>query len=174
MSKLLLKKELQKLTKEQLIEQIIELYDTCKQVKEYYKVFLNPEGIQKLLDTYKDIIDRKFNPSNISRNMRTCFPIAKKAIADFSALKPPPKMLADLLVTLAENACDLSSEYGDMPEQHYNNTANCFVNVFKIIKKEKLLDEFRPRCMKCLKNATECGGGFSDEMNDVFDEYYNE
>jgi len=37
MSKLQLKKELQKLTKEQLIEQITELYDSYKPVKEYYQ-----------------------------------------------------------------------------------------------------------------------------------------
>ena len=102
MSKLQLKKELQRLTKEQLIEQITELYDAYKPVKEYYKTRLNPNGIQELYEKYKAVIIDKFHPNKMMRNLRTCFPVAKKAIADFSALKPPPKLLADLMVTLAE------------------------------------------------------------------------
>jgi len=46
MSKLQLKKELQRLTKEQLIGQICELYDSYKLVKEYYNTLLNPGNIQ--------------------------------------------------------------------------------------------------------------------------------
>jgi hypothetical protein len=52
MSKSKLKKELQKLNKEQLIEQITELYETYKPVKEYYNTFLNPDNIQELFQKY--------------------------------------------------------------------------------------------------------------------------
>jgi len=172
MSKIQLKKELQKLTKEQLIEQIIELYDTHKPVKEYYKAFLNPVRILEQFENYKAMIVNKFNPDKISRNMRTYFPVGKKAVADFSALKPPPGLLADLMVTLVENACQLSGDWGDMPEQHYNNTVNSFERALKFLRKEGLLDDFRPRCLKCLKKAIKCGGGFSDGMYAVYDDYY--
>jgi hypothetical protein len=43
MSKAALKKGLQSLTKEQLTEQILALYDTFKLVKEYYEHYLNPQ-----------------------------------------------------------------------------------------------------------------------------------
>lgn len=42
MSKAALKKELQKLTKEQVIEQILDLYEKNKAVKEFYQFYLNP------------------------------------------------------------------------------------------------------------------------------------
>ncbi len=42
MSKPALKKELLKLTKEQLVEQILDLYDKNKAVKEFYDFYLNP------------------------------------------------------------------------------------------------------------------------------------
>jgi len=42
MSKVALKKHLQTLTNEQLIETVLEMYDTVKPVKEYFKFFLNP------------------------------------------------------------------------------------------------------------------------------------
>ena len=172
MSKLQLKKELQRLTKEQLIEQITELYDIYKPVKEYYKTRLNPDGIQELYEKYKAVIIDKFHPGKMMRNLRTCFPVARKAIADFSALKPPPRLLADLMVTLAEKACSSSDDYGDMPEQFYTNASNSFERALKYLKKEGLLDDFKPQCKKCLKNAKECGGGFYDGIKDVFDEYF--
>ena len=172
MSKPQLKKELQKLGKEQLIEQICELYDTYKPVKEYYKIFLNPDSIQELFEKYKAIIVDKFNPGKITRNYRTCFQVAKKTIADFKMLNPPPKLFAELMMTVVEKACPLSNDYGDMPEQHYDNTANSFERTLKFLQKEKLLSDFKSRCKKCLKYADKCGGGFSDCMNDIYDEFY--
>jgi len=172
MSKLQLKKELQKLTKEQLIEQITELYDTYKPVKEYYKTFLNSDNIQDLFTKYKAIIVHEFYPENKSRNPKLRFSVAKKAIADFSTLKPPPILLADLMVTLVENACQLTHDYGDMSEQFYNSAVNNFERALKYLLKEGLLDDFRSQCKDCLKYAEFCGYGFSDEMNSVFDDYY--
>jgi hypothetical protein len=172
MSKLELKKELQKFTKEQLIEQITELYATYKPVKEYYQIVLKPDSMLEVFGQYKSVIVNKFDPHKISRNLRTCFPVAKKAIADFSALKPPPPLLADLMMTLTECACQLSESYGDMPEAHYDNTENSFVRVLKYLKKEGLLNEFKARSKKCLKDAKDCGGGFYDSMDAVYGEYY--
>ena len=107
MTKSQLKKELQTLTKEQLIEQLLGLFDAYKPVKEYLKTFLNPGNIDELFEQYKGIIINKFDPGKISRNIRTCYPVAKKEIVD-----------------------------------------------------------------KCVKYANDCGGGFSVEINDVFEEYY--
>ena len=73
MSKSILKKELQKLTKEQLIDQISELYDTYKPVKEYYQTFLNPGNIQELFEKYKAIIVHEFYPKTKSWNPKIRF-----------------------------------------------------------------------------------------------------
>jgi len=172
MSKLQLKKELQRLTKEQLIEQITELYDAYKPVKEYYNTLLNPDNIQELYEKYKSIIVNEFYPNTKSWNPKTRFSVAKKAIADFAALKPPPMLLADLMVTLAENACKFTYDYGDMTEQFYNSAVSNFERALKYLQKESLLDDFKLRCENCLKYAKPCGYCFPDEMNDVFDEYY--
>ena len=172
MSKLQLKKELQRLSKEQLIEQITELYDSYKPVKEYYQTFLNPGNIQELFEKYKAIIVNEFYPNTKSWNPKTRFSVAKKAIADFGALKPPPKLLADLMVTLAENASHFTYDYGNMTEQYYNSTVNNFERALKYLHKEGLLDDFKLRCEDCLKYAEPCGYGFPNEMDDVFGEYY--
>jgi len=174
MSKTQLKKELQSLTKEQLIEQITVLCDTYKPVKEYFQTFLNPENIQELFAKYKAVIVNEFYPETKSWNPKMRFSVAKKAIADFGALKPSPKLLADLMVTLAENASKFTYDYGDMTEQYYNSTVTNFERALKYMHKEGLLDDFKLRCEDCLKYAEPCGYGFPDEMNDVYYEYYQE
>ena len=172
MSKLQLKKELQRLSKEQLIEQICELYSTYKPVKDYYNTFLNPDNIQELFEKYKAIIVNEFFPERKSRGPKLRFSVAKKAIADFSTLKPPPVLIANLMVTLAENACKFTNHYGDMPEQFYNSAANNFVKALQYLQKEGFLDDFKLRFEDCLKYVEDCGYGFADGINDVFDEYY--
>jgi hypothetical protein len=174
MSKLQLKKELQMLTKEQLIEQIVELYDSYKPVKEYYQTFMNPNNIQELFEKYKAVIVNEFYPNTKSWNPKMRFSVAKKAIADFAALKPLPKLLADLMVTLVENACKFTYDYGDMTEQFYDSATSNFERALKYMQKEGLLNDFKLRCKDCLKYADHCGYGFTDEMNDVFDEYFTE
>lgn len=54
MSKAQLKKQLSALTKEQIIEVILELYDARKEAKEYLEFYLNPNEDQKL-EEYKKI-----------------------------------------------------------------------------------------------------------------------
>lgn len=54
MSKLTLKKELQKLTKEQLLEQVLDLYDKNKAVKEFYDFYLNQKRELELAEKYKN------------------------------------------------------------------------------------------------------------------------
>jgi len=172
MSKIQLKKELQKLTKEQLIEQITELYDLFKPVKEYYQTFLNPQNMEELLEKYRAIIVNEFYPNTKSRNPKLRFSVAKKAIADFGMMKPPPKLIADLMITLVENACKFTYNYGDMTEQYYQSTRNNFERALKYMKKEGLLDDFKLRSEACLEYAESCGYGFTEEMDDLFDEYY--
>ena len=172
MSKIQLKKELHKLTKEQLIEQITELYDLFKPVKEYYQTYLNPQNIEELLEKYRAIIVNEFYPNTKSRNPKLRFSVAKKAIADFGMLKPPPKLIADLMLTLAENACKITYNYGDMTDQYYQSTRNNFERALKYLYKEGLLNDFKLRCEICLKYCVDCGYGFTEDMEDLFDGYY--
>jgi hypothetical protein len=172
MSKSQLKKELQKLNKEQLIEQIGELYDAYKPIREYYATFLNPDNIQEVFEKYRNIIINEFYPIPKLWEAKTRFSVAKKAIADFSTLKPPSELLADLMITLVENASQFTHDYGDMPEQYYDSTISNFERALKYLYKEDLLNNFKLRCEKCLEYADPCGYGFPDEMADVFYKYY--
>lgn len=144
MSKPALKKELQRLTKKQLVEQILDLYDKNKAVKEFYKFYLNPNNEKELTEKYKKIIQKEFGWINPER-AGLKYSVAKRAISDFKNLQPSPVAIADVMFTLPECVCRFSYEYGNMTESYYNGASNNFDTALKFIEKHKLLEQFKLR-----------------------------
>jgi hypothetical protein len=173
MSKTALKKHLQSLNNEQLIEAVLEMYDNVKPVKEYLEYFLNPNE-DELFEKCKAIIVKEFYPTGKYTEPKTRFSVAKKAIADFRSLKPSPELLGDLMLTLPEMACKFTYDYGDMWEQYYESASTNFKNALVYLKKKNLLDTFKLRCQECEKYASPCGYGFADDISELFYQYYKE
>ncbi|GAB1415954.1 hypothetical protein MASR2M117_13600 [Paludibacter sp.] len=171
MSKPALKKELQKLSKEQLVEQILDLYDKNKAVKEFYNFYLNPRREQDLAEKYKKIIQKEFGVINPER-AGLKYSVAKRAISDFKGLSPSPEALADVMLTLPEAACEFTYDYGDMTESFYNGVVNNYIAALQYISTNGLLEKFKLRAKQCVRWASPCGYGFADEIDSVYSEYY--
>jgi len=171
MSKSTLKKHLQTLTKEQLTEFILEMYDNSKPAKEYLEYYLKPNE-QELLEKYRKVIVQEFYPKGKTAEPKTRFSVARKAISDFRYLKPSPEALADLMLTLPEMACKFTREYGDMSEQFYDSAYNNFKTALLFIYKNGLKNSFKLRCEDCVKWASYCGYGFGDDMREIYYQYY--
>jgi hypothetical protein len=170
MSKLALKKELSKLTKEQLILHVLDLYENNKAVKEFYNNLLNPQNEEELAKKYKKIIRKEFNVENPMK-CTVKFSIAKKAISDFKSLQPSSLFLADVMLYLPESACELTSCFGDFSEQFYNSAWSNYEKALEFIHHNGLLEEVRAE--RCVKWASNCGYGFANDIEDIFEEYYN-
>jgi hypothetical protein len=171
MSKSTLKKHLQTLSKEQVIETILEIYDAVKPAKEYLEYYLSPDE-KAMYEKYKKVITDEFSPKTKSNNPKLRFSVARKAIAEFRALKPASELLADLMLT--EQACEFTYDFGDMTEAYYNSTYNNLEAALKYIKQNKLLDNFKLRCNDYEKWASPCGYGFAAEISQLVYEYYDE
>jgi hypothetical protein len=171
MSKPTLKKELLKLTKEQLVEQILDLYDKNKAVKEFYDFYLNPHNEKELVVKYKKLIRKEFNVEKPERSTEK-FSVAKKVISEFKSLRPTPEALADVMLYLPESACELTYRYGDFSEQFYDSSYNNYKAALVFMWKNNLLDEFKLRAEQCVKWASPCGYGFADDIAGVFYEFY--
>jgi len=169
MSKRELKKYLQSLTNEQVIEQVIELYGNCKPAKEYLEYFLNPDE-KGQFEKYKAVIINEFSMGKRIPKMR--FSVAKKALADFRQVNPSPELYGDLMLTLAEVAWKLANDSGDLWEQYYISSANNYEAALKFLQKNDLLDKFKLRCTDCVKYSKYCGYGCEDLMDQLFNEYF--
>jgi hypothetical protein len=173
MSKPALKKELLKLTKEQLVEQLLDLYDKNKAVKEFYDFYLNPRNENELAEKYKKIIQKEFGIKDPER-AGLKYSVARRAISDFRDLQPSPETLADVMLTLPECACEFTFRHGDMDEPFYNGAYNNYKVALKFIAKNGLLEKFKKRAQQCVDWADPCGYGFADDIADAFYEFYGE
>jgi len=172
MSKTTLKKHLLSLTKEQVIELVLGLYETSKPAKDYFEYLLVPDE-KCQYDKYRANIIQEFYPNGKGAQPKTRFSVAKKAIADFRALSPSPELLGDLMLTLPEMACEFINQYGDINEQFYTSAATNFELALKFLQKNNLLEQFQLRCEQCVTYSEDCGYGFEDEMTKLYDEYYD-
>ncbi len=161
------------MSKEHVIEFVLEIYQNNKQTKEFIEYLLNPNEEEKL-EKYRNIIIEEFYPNKNTWNPKMRFSVCKKAIAEFKALKPDPILLAYLLITLPETACKFTHEFGDMWEQFYDSAANNFIVALKYMQKNGLLQTFKHRSMNCVKYSKHCGWGFEDNITDLYDEYYGD
>lgn len=161
------------MSKEHVIEFVLEVYRNNKPTKEYIDYLLNPNE-REMLEKYRKVIIEEFYPTKRTLEPKTRFSVCKKAISEFRSLKPDPKLLADLMLTLPEMACRFTNEYGDMWEQFYDSAETNFEIALKYIQKHGLLDVFKLRCQKCVEHASPCGYGFCDAIESIYYEFYKE
>ncbi len=170
MSKLQLKKMLQSMDKPEIISLILEMYDTKKEIKEYLDYIVNPNEKEQFAKA-KKVIENEYFPAKGWPKERLS--IAKKAISDFSKLKPSPELEAELLIFLVECGCRYTHEYGDISETFYIGMENNFRKALKFMEKNGLLERFRPNAERCVKWSSPCGYGFANEIESMFYEYYS-
>ena len=168
MSKVALKKYLGTLEKSEVIDVVLDLYDARKEAKEYLEYFLNPDEKAKLKE-YKAIIRNEFWPKRGDGKCR--FSVCKKAITDFRKLHPSPENLADLMLYLVENACEVADAWGDLWESFYDSTESNFEATMKYISKNNLLPKFQKRIDIILHNCESSGWGFPDDMWQIYYDY---
>lgn len=86
MSKSTIMKLLQGMSKDAIIEMVLELYSARKEAKEYLDFYVGPDEKGKL-EEYKSIIHEEFYPKR-RREPQARFLVCRKAVADFKKLKP--------------------------------------------------------------------------------------
>lgn len=86
MSKTILRKELQQMSHEQLEDLLLELYDARKEVKEYFKFFLNPD-VNKLTEKYKNALAKEIYRNKRGHTKARISQI-KKLVKEFQSFHP--------------------------------------------------------------------------------------
>lgn len=149
MSKRDLKKYLAELTKEQLEEQLIELYEKFSPVKVYYDFVFNPKE-DKLLHESKVKISHEYFPIKKPNarwrpkaKMRRS--VAQKIIKHFIMLGVDPFIIADLMFYNIEIAQTYSSNNYIKQELFYKSIFNSFEQAVNFVISNGILTEFNAR-----------------------------
>lgn len=143
MSKRDLKQYLQKLTKEQLEEQVLDLYTRFKAVKTYYTFVFNPNE-QKLLDEAKFKIGKEYFPIN-AKKAKARRSIAQKIIKHFIQLGVDPYIIADVMLYNLEVAIQYNEDKCLKQDAFYKSMLKSFEQSIDYINENGIFIEFSSR-----------------------------
>lgn len=164
-----LKNHLSSLTKEKLINHILNLDKKFKQVKEYHQFMVVPnEGIA--VEKFKKVIENEFFPTRGLPKMRLS--VARSAITDAGKMNLSAKSKVDLMLYYVETGVRFTNEFGDLNEQFYNSMESMFLSALKHMQKEDLLSEFKDRAHSIVEETYDIGWGFHDTLGDYFFTYF--
>ena len=147
MSKRDLKKYVSELNKEQLEEQIIDLYEKFQPVKVYYNFVFNPKEESLLQDSKLNISNEYFPIKKLGRRSKPKMrrSVAQKLIKHFVVLGVDPFVIADLMLYNIEIAQAYSSENPIKQELFFKSMFNSFEQAVEFIISNGIYAEFKTR-----------------------------
>jgi Family of unknown function (DUF6155) len=151
MSKRDFKKYLADLSKSQLEEQFIEMYDKFKDVKVYYDFVFNPNE-KNLIKDAKIKISNEYYPVRGKRpKMRRS--VAQKFLKHYISLGVDSFLIADLMLYNLEIAQTLSAEKTINQESFYKSMLSSFEQIIRFLIEKGILEDFKNRVV-AVKNET--------------------
>lgn len=147
MSKRDLKKYVSELNKEQLEEQIIDLYEKFQPVKVYYDFVFNPKEESLLQDSKLKISNEYFPIKKLGRRSKPKMrrSVAQKLIKHFVVLGVDPFVIADVMLYNIEIAQAYSSDNPIKQELFFKSMFNSFEQAVEFIISNGIYAEFKTR-----------------------------
>ncbi len=143
MSKNELKSYLADLSKEQLEDQILDLYSRFKQVKTFYDFAFRPNE-DKLLEEARFKVGKEYFPLN-GRKAKKRPSIAQKFIRHFKKLELDPLLLADFMIFNIETAQAYCAENKIGKSSFYKSMYNSYTEAADFIREKGIRADFMVR-----------------------------
>ncbi|NJB69835.1 hypothetical protein GGR42_000297 [Saonia flava] len=166
MSKRALKKYLSEIKKEEIEEQLMDLYARFPVVKEYYDFVFNPKE-DKLVQEAKTKISNEYFPIK-RRKPKARRSVAQKYIKHFLKLGVEPSLVADVMLFNIEVA-QTFEENKNVPDAFYKSMLNSFAEGVQYISVNALLPEFKERILKIYTITQEKEWLHGEEFSRVLD-----
>ena len=151
MSKRDLKKYLNELNKEQLEEQIIELYNKFSDVKVYYDFVFNPNEDKLVREAKFKISNEYFPVKGKKSKMRRS--VAQKFTKHFITLGVDVFIIADIMLYNIEIAQTFSAEKVVKQELFFKSMLTSFQQTISFLMEHGILSEFQSRVV-AIKDET--------------------
>lgn len=151
MSKRDLKKYLNELNKEQLEEQVIELYHKFSDVKVYYDFVFNPNEDKLVREAKFKISNEYFPVKGKKSKMRRS--VAQKFIKHFITLGVDVFIIADIMLYNIEIAQTFSAEKVVKQELFFKSMLTSFQQTISFLMEHGILSEFQSRVV-AIKDET--------------------
>ena len=169
MSKRDLKKYLNELNKEQLEEQIINLYDKFPPVKTYYDFVFKPNE-SKLLQDFKLKVANEYFPVKIKR-AKARRSVAQKMIKHFISLGVDQFVIVDAMLYSIEIAQTYSSEKVINQDQFFKSMLNSFEQAIGFMIENGILYDFKNRVEAIRREAENQEWFNAFEFNSIVEKF---
>lgn len=158
-----LKKELRRFSKDELINIVTELYKRNDAVKEFLD-FQVTHDEEALLKRYRLIVHRAFFTKWGVYNIKD----AKRAISAFKKLETSPKLLSSLMLFYVETGLRFADEIGDMEGVLYSSLDSTYCQALRLMTKANMRDTFYEQVRE-VDDSTRC---FDWKVEDFLDDGY--
>jgi hypothetical protein len=156
-----LKKQLKQLDQKELIELVVDMFKSNKDVQNFLSSkFIGVEAIKELFQKSRKKIESEFFPDRGNPKLRLAE--AKKEITTFKKLTNDEKRTVDLMLYYVELGVDFTCAYGDISEGFYSSMIKMFDQVtIQCDLDEELYKELSERLERVVSRAPE-GWGFQE------------
>lgn len=168
-----LKQQLSHYEKPELLRLLQELYQLNTDNKLFLATRLTQSDPNELAEPYRKVIQAEFNPSRgfPRLNLRS----ARKAINDFKKACADLAAVADLMIFYVEQGVICTRTYGDIDERFYISLESVYADAITVIVQANdpvLIEVFRPRLSRIVRDTSHVGWGFHDELSRLYKEAY--
>ncbi|MCH5247666.1 MAG: hypothetical protein J1E99_05865 [Muribaculaceae bacterium] len=134
----LLKKELLKLEKDELIEVILSAYGASKETKEYFDFFLNPD-IDLLREKYQEMIVKEFRRTRRVYYSKARINTVRRIIKKFSSFDPGSEYVVEFYIFTITHSLSTERNLNFTPVL-YNGTKKLAEDLLKYADKHRVFD----------------------------------
>ena len=163
-----IRKHLQGLSHEQLVNHLLNLGDSFRDVQAYLQNVVRPADDETVRARYRQIIENEFFPARGLGKMRLA--VARKAVMDYRKVAASVEGPADLMLAYVEVGVRFTDTYGDIDEPFYRSMESMYASALQWIAKHGLEDAFRPRAEALLAATRDMGWWFHDNLLQIFSE----
>ena len=164
------KNKLEGLSKQEIIELLIESFKISKEVQGYICAKLNGnDGMLEILEDYNKKIKTEFFPVRGHGKLRVS--VVKKAISDFKKIVKETSLTIELMICFVENAVKYIHENDDIFENMGDYLCNVFESIIKLLNKEKnpdLFVKYKERLEKIINTKGIDCWGIHDSLEDSY------
>jgi hypothetical protein len=164
LTKKALLKHLHKSDKDDIIGEVITLFDKFKNVKEFYSAELSDEA-NPLLEQYKKKIAKAYasaNPKEKTTNINV-----NRLINQFKKVSIYERELADLMIFRVECGVDAFTHNNKRSATFYNCIAATFEDAVKLIVANGYINEFRKRIDKIVHDSESGKYEIAERLADI-------
>lgn len=169
MSKRAFKKYVKSLKKEDLEEQIMDLYERFDDVRVYYNFVFNPNE-EKLVKEAKFKISKEYFPVS-NRKPKKRRSVAQKLIKHFLKLEMEPHSLADVMLYNIEIAQAYSKDKDNIPEAFQKSMFKSYEQAVNFVIEKGISTEFLKRIHKIGGEAEAQNWANSYKFNRLMDRF---